>query len=144
MKRTAVFILAAFLLLPIPGRHETGLYNTITHLIWCTDSRSCEHEIGHYIDGNNGWISKTPEYKTALDYFIFVELKVNTRPGDPLAIDIVQMIGQPIQEIYASIYAATGGNVPRSLKRFYPDPPEFHKIKLPKGYLYYALDHPGI
>jgi len=142
MKKIAFLLLAAYILLPIPLGNVSGVYNTVTGIMWCRTDADCRHEIAHYIDDTNGWTSETVEYRDALTTYLLVELKVDTRPGDPLAVDIVKMTGKPVKEIYADIYAMTNGEPPPSLREFYECRYNIKKIKIADGYILWHTQRP--
>ena len=43
-------------------------YNSLTGNIVCEES--CWHEKAHKMDHENGWISKTPEFRIAVDHLV--------------------------------------------------------------------------
>jgi hypothetical protein len=125
-----LFIIASLLfVLPIPVRGQTGAYNTISGLFWCRDEISCLHEQAHYIDFHNGMISDSEDFRNAVTVYIFVGRKYH-------------YIGMPMREIYATVYAESGGAVPDLLNDFYIEiDGEFSKVEVLGGSLYYGLDY---
>lgn len=130
MKR-AVLLFAILLTLSIPHKYKKleGYINLATGAYWCSNSFSCLHEQAHLIDLRNRWISETDEYQIALLVYV-----VDNKAGIDNRI-LTSLIKEP-RERYANVFAIFGGNVPDSLKPFYPGPqPARYVIKLPKGAL---------
>lgn len=125
-----VFLALILMLLPIPTGEQIAAYNSLSGLFWCVDETTCYHEQAHYIDWHNGMPSQSEEYKFALTVYIFAE-------QDILAKQIVNGMGASMEEVYADLYARTTGNVPTSLKTFYPPVTgTFYSIEVAGGRLY--------
>ncbi|MBI5964946.1 MAG: hypothetical protein HY863_15815 [Chloroflexi bacterium] len=124
---TAIFMM--WLLLPVPLRHEKGLFNKISGVIWCTSETSCLHEIGHALDWRAGWISHSAEFGGAVQVYVMAEFE-SRHPSD-LAAQIVLMPGALVwsgyardaqAEIYASIFEISEGQeekMPEIFHKFY-------------------------
>lgn len=52
----------------IYSQFPTEYYSSLTGKIVC--SELCWHEIGHKMDHENGWISKTDEFRIAVDHLV--------------------------------------------------------------------------
>lgn len=46
-----------------------GFYDGVNDRIFCTNRKSCLHEIGHKLDAHSGYISKTEEYRHSVDVY---------------------------------------------------------------------------
>jgi len=109
-----IYLLLIWLLLPIPIGNQVAAYNTLSQTFFCVDQYYCWHEEAHYIDFQNGMISHSKEYKEVIIIYVFTN-------NNDLSRQIVGMLGNPIEEIYAEIYARTNGSPPEIMKPFYPD-----------------------
>ena len=128
--RTVLLLVCLLAILPIPTGGQIGAYNTLSGWYYCTDELSCLHEQAHYLDYHNGGISGTQAFREAAVVYILTH-------------DQYSLIGYSMSEMYAWIYADCGGDVPDLLKPFYPSPPVFRALTLPKGTLYYGIHIPG-
>jgi len=125
--------LLLYLLLPIPIGNQVSAYNTITRSFYCINEYYCDHEKAHYIYQVNEIGGREKEFKETIIIYVFTQ-------QDDLSKEIVGMLGMPIEEVYAEIYAKTKGNVPPSFSIFYPKiENNFHVINLPQGKFYYAI-----
>jgi len=120
-----------YIFLPIPIGGQRGAYNTITGLYWCSDTYSCNHERGHQMDAQLGWISHSPEWELALSNYVLEMYSEKTpTPYTWLIMGRVieykgafhQLITDEQSELYADIYALSNGRkeeMPDSLEPFY-------------------------
>ncbi len=120
-----------YIFLPIPIGNQRGVYNTITGLYWCSDTYSCNHELGHKMDAQLGWISQTPEFEVALSNLVLEDYaRGKLTPYSYLIIKKMikyengfhQLITNEQSEIYADIYALSNASrekMPDSLEPFY-------------------------
>lgn len=136
-----------FLVLPIPNIGDSGDFNSISGLWWCSDKPSCLHEIGHRLDWEVDWNSSNPEFKKIVSSYLTTELKGNPSPmaknimtflvaeanqkgASGTALEIMTYNGiyafNPIRftsaELYASIFEWNGGkaeNMPEVFRKFY-------------------------
>jgi hypothetical protein len=128
--------------LPYPKR---GSYNLWTGRIRCSDIRTCYHEIGHKIDHEAGWISKSFAFKKTIDVFVRVQWFLFGPQRHPLAEFICKFpgIGSPripeknilsvafwtggwggYTELYADILAEVKGDLsllPEDIAIYYSD-----------------------
>ncbi len=126
-----IFLSVLYIFLPIPIGHQTGVYNTITGLYWCSDTYSCNHERAHKMDAQLGWISHSKEWRTALGNYVLEMYAQKTFThitylvlGKALAHEnnFHQLITDEQAEIYADIFAishASKAEMPDSLEPFY-------------------------
>lgn len=124
-------VVALYTFFPIPIGNQRGAYNTITGLYWCSDTYSCNHERGHQMDAQLGWISHSPEWELALrDYVVKMYSEKTITPYTLLimgrAIEYQdtfhQLITDEQSELYADIYALSNASrekMPDSLEPFY-------------------------
>lgn len=124
-------VVVLYTFLPIPIGNQRGVYNTITGLYWCSDTYSCNHELGHKMDAQLGWISQTPEFENALNELVLKDFaKGKLTPFSYLIVRKMityengfhQLITNEQSEIYADIYAlsdASREKMPDSLEPFY-------------------------
>ena len=114
-------VLVGLWLLPIPPVGANGAYNTWSGLYYCRTEAACIHEQGHRLDDQNGWISESLQYKTALKVYLILE------PGSEQAQKIVSLLMEQdhaLREVYATIYEIAGGNtdaIPPILQEFYKE-----------------------
>lgn len=125
----SVVFLCVFVPFPYPGK--TGMYNTITMQYRCSDDYSCVHELGHFVDQKNGWVSHSEEWNKALEIYILV----STQDGKttPLAHYILtsklqhhsalnRLLNDYDSELYANLLAICHGReseMPTGLRPFY-------------------------
>jgi len=129
MKKAVVFlvvlpmVLLLFLPIPIPG--WSGSYNTFSRLIWCETDFGCYHEIGHKLDQEGGWISRTHDFAVAVQAYLIIELK--KEHPDPLVYVILVSPGlfeydgiftNHHAELYARIFEYGRGERNRLPERF--------------------------
>ena len=50
-------------------------YNPFTHAVTCTARENCLHEVGHAADQRAGWISRTENWKLAVDTYRYMTWK---------------------------------------------------------------------
>lgn len=127
---TTIIVVALLLILPIPPPHADGAFNSISGLIWCSDEASCLHEIGHKLDKEAGWISKTDEFGMAIKVFLQWQYQIDGKPSEFVDI-IIHSSGlfefngyfdNPQAEIYANIFKYADGkqeNIPELFRKFY-------------------------
>ena len=127
----SVFV-ALVILIPFPPPTMGGMYFPLTGDIICRYKSVCLHEIGHAIDHQSGWVSKTQKWKDALIIYIAVQSSM-TPTTDTMRMNIItyayngydpqKWFGvNPMVEIYAEIFMWAQGkqeNVPQSLQGFY-------------------------
>jgi hypothetical protein len=117
-------------------------YDMWTGKIFCDTPRDCFHEEAHKMDAEQGWISKSDDYKSAVDTFrsvawICIECRdeysemVMFFPGvgrelqpehNPLNYGFWHGGWGGMQELYAEIYAMAEGNpenMPEIFRPFY-------------------------
>jgi hypothetical protein len=123
-------------------KKSVGFYNSTFNYIYCTDYETCLHEIGHQVDDENGWVSRTFEWKYAVDWYR-VQIYYYPADRDALSNEIMFFPGigwsnrkshNPIinsfwtggwggyTELYAYVLSEADGekeNVPEMLRDFY-------------------------
>ena len=112
MKKKLLFALLLIALATIGFIPGDNYYNSLTGNIICNEY--CWHEIGHKLDHQNDWISKTDEFRTAVDHLVNKDFFSIYYLGD-------QEFGM-YAEYYAEILQAVNGNVDllsRDLQQFY-------------------------
>jgi hypothetical protein len=123
-----------------------NFYNEPLGLIRCGDEFSCWHEVGHLVDDDMEWISKTPEFgKATLTYVVY---KIKYEELDDISRSILATQGifiysssykafgweagsSPQQEVYANIYANVKGDIsklPEILRPFYDTGKNYKKL----------------
>lgn len=106
------FVCSFFLPIPLPllgYAGYTGMYNTVSGLIWCTSEKSCIHEVAHKLDDEGGWISETPEFERDVELLLGSDLERG-------------FMNKHIHEIYANLFAMAKGkeeNMPELLRPYY-------------------------
>lgn len=124
-------------LLPIPPKGYS-VYNGISGAIYCHSAAGCRHEIGHKMDDDLGYPSRSPEFGNA----VMVHLAFAFQYGlDSTATAILTQDGMltysshysllgvdrfssPQEELYARLYEQSGGDIaqiPLALRPFYSD-----------------------
>ena len=127
-----ILLIAVVLLLPIPLPGDTGAYNTLSGLTWCSNAQACTHERGHALDQRNGWPSQSEDFTFAVRVYVIAQMR-SERP-EPMAGVILEAWAHPVTrpgtnpnaELYAIIYQAAGGDVneiPAALRTFYGGKP---------------------
>jgi hypothetical protein len=118
-------------------------YNIWTGKITCTDRYTCLHEYGHERDHQSGWISKSKEFRQAVDVFNRVQWlldpddrhewseRMHSFPGvtsprmpcrDILSVSFWQGGWGGYTELYAEMWAWADGDIysmPIEFKKFY-------------------------
>lgn len=132
-KHYAIFLAVPFLLALLP-RHS--VYNAPTGVLYCNTAVGCRHEIGHKIDDDLGYPSKSAEFGNAVMVHLAFALqyqmdaaaiKILTQDGMLTYSDKFSPLGMawfssPQEELYARIYETSGGDVaqiPPALRPFY-------------------------
>lgn len=128
-----LLILLTYLLLPIPLPGQAGVYNPISGLLWCSYHDACNHEIGHKLDDESGWVSHSQEFSAAVYLFVGSELIAHDTNSQKykLANAILKTPGvitwrgrwlDSQSEIYATIYMYADGQkewMPPVFRPFY-------------------------
>jgi len=117
----SIFVILAYIFLPVPQYGWSGSYNSWSGIIWCNDNYACYHEIGHKLDHDNGWISQKGEFEIAVKTLMITGF-TNGNPSDMAMMIAVYPIDSNLYELYADIYTACRGNknnMDISLQRFY-------------------------
>lgn len=132
MKKYSVLIivlcLVSMTLVPLPMQGQNGTYNIISRVYWCADRAGCVHEIGHKLDQESGWPSRSQDFSDTVKTFILVESKQD-QPS-PL---LYKMFSEPdfsMIEMYARIFEWSDGkqeNIPVVFRKFY-DWPRANKL----------------
>lgn len=135
-KTTIIFILIFFALLLFYTKpawellfsdRSDGFYEPITGILYCRSELYCWHERGHKIDDEHGWISRTDEFKQALEKYSKtyngnrVKEYADYIMSSNSYYKIYSYFGY-YQEIYAIIYQVHGGRIewmPEYLQEFY-------------------------
>lgn len=123
----AVVLIVLLFLLPIPVKGQQGAYNLTSRLAFCNTHGACLHEIAHALDQQAGWVSQSTEFKTALQMYLFLELRkpvLQQSPADVLELtyrsnDQMRYIKM---ELYAYFFEHAQGsakNMPEGFKPFY-------------------------
>ena len=118
----AILGLLAWSLLPIPLPGQAGVYNPVSGLLWCSYHEACNHEIGHKLDDESGWVSHSPEFSAAVYLFVGSELVAHDTksPRYKLAHAILETPGviswkgrwlDSQSEIYATIFMYADGQI---------------------------------
>lgn len=113
-------VLAAWTMLPIAKPGEAGAYNLISGLAYCANRAACEHEIGHALDQQSGWISQTPQFAEAVQLYLLVELRKETL--QPLPVNVLKVASRGWREVYAYLFQQSGGDpkrMPPGLRAFF-------------------------
>lgn len=133
MNKPLLFVfVAVVILIPFPPQTVGGIYFPPTREILCRYESVCLHEIGHAIDHQSGWVSRTQAWKDALIIYIAVQTSLPPTT-DTMRMNIItyayngydpqRWFGvNPMVEIYAEIFMWAQGNkenVPPSLQGFY-------------------------
>lgn len=93
-------------LVPVPKTGQAGTFNTTSRLAYCETHGACLHEIAHRLDQQAGWVSQSPEYKTALQIYLFLELRnpvLQQTPADVL--ELTYRSGDQMRYIKMELYA---------------------------------------
>lgn len=120
---------AAYATLPLPRPGVKGYYFGFG-LIWCTDHKSCLHEVGHMLDDRAGWVSRSKQYIGAVELYEMVQA---LRSPDPQTawktFTVFFYQNRPdgpdrrlLMELYATMFAEAGGkpqNMDESFRNFY-------------------------
>lgn len=103
MRKIIILIALLFitLFMVMPGSAE-GSYNTITRQIRCNSEYTCLHEIGHKVDQEGGFISRTDEFKNAVEVY---RMTVTYTNGEQWIVDFPG-IGAPRVECKAGIFSS--------------------------------------
>lgn len=129
--RKVLFVLVMFALLclaPIPKPGQQGTYNTASRLAFCKTHDTCLHEIAHALDQQAGWVSQSPEFKIALQMYLFLELRnpvLQQAPADILELTYYSSDHQMRyikMELYAYFFEHAKGNaenMPEVFRAFY-------------------------
>lgn len=130
MKRMVLvlaLLLGTLTLCPFPHHGQDGAYNTASHLAYCTTQAACLHEIGHALDQRSGWISQSAEFHTALQMYLYTELRkpiLTELPADILEVTFrgADDVGTVRMEVYAFLFQQAEGQperMPEPLRQFY-------------------------
>ena len=124
----AMLLLIVFMLAPIPpSTRHAGAYNYTSHLMYCRTELACLHEVGHRLDQAAGYPSQSPQFKQALQMYLYVELRQPQLAETPASIlELTYRGGEPMseikKEIYAYLFAWAAGqpeNMPAVFREFY-------------------------
>ena len=123
-------LLLGFFLSPIPFPWRNGAYNAWSGILWCKETTTCYHEIGHKLDQESDWISHSPEFQYSLQVYLFYEIQQD-EPAK-LAVEIIErtfstpnkffVFSDPNAEAYAIIFEYSRGrreNMPEMFRDFY-------------------------
>lgn len=119
----AVICLFLMVSIPLPLQGENGVYNTFSHTYWCADHAACVHEIGHKLDQENGWPSRSQGFADAVKTFILVQSKQDS--PSPLLYKLFAEPDFSMVEMYARIFEWSDGkaeNMPVIFQKFYDWP----------------------
>lgn len=119
----AVACLFLMVSIPLPLKGVSGVYNTFSHIYWCEDRAACVHEIGHKLDQESGWPSRSAGFSDAVKTFILVESK-QEQPS-PLLYKLFSQPDFSMTELYARIFEWSDGNpenMPEVFRKFYDWP----------------------
>jgi len=127
MNKKLLLILTASLLLSATIKYVPGdnYYNSLTENIVCNEL--CWHEIGHKLDHDNGWISRTSEFRIAVDHLVNKDF-----------FSVYYLFDQEFgmyAEYYAEVLQAVNGNVDlisKDLQQFY----DTEQIKIIRDHIY--------
>lgn len=142
-----ISLIALLVMVPVPHQGQAGAYNTVSHLAYCSTRGACLHEIGHALDQSAGWISQSPAFHTALQMYLYTELRkpiLTELPADILEVTYRgDDDGRTVRmELYAFLFQQAGGQperMPAALRSFYnwPLAEQFIKTLLPHQTLYW-------
>lgn len=108
---------------------KDGWYNPLLNVLVCKSEWSCEHEVAHRMDRENGYPSQDPAFMYAVNMYVVTQ--VRDPYGDELAYTILFSDLEPI-ELYAWLYDRVDGNLdelPPGLHRFYSDDESYIKLQ---------------
>ena len=135
--------------LPFTDRIVTGqaFYNPALNFVSCDKQWECRHEIGHVLDREMGYPSKSDAWATAIRTYLYVRAKYasldqitdviygtsgifnyDVRYTNPLYAATHSL---PQQELYANIYTAVDGDISKldpMLRVFYSDDPRYQRL----------------
>lgn len=125
-----IVLIAYFVLpLPFPGQGAKGMYNSISHLSWCTTPVTCAHEAGHRLDQTLEWPSNSKDFAFAVQTYVVVYARLGDVDKAGMILRFPGMMGnprtiffEPMPELYATIFAEAGGNlenIPEEFRKFY-------------------------
>ncbi len=137
MRKVFLIAIAAALLtlsvLPISPYGNKGFYNFASNTLYCNDTYSCRHEIGHRMDDDLGHPSRSGDFAHAIQLYLYVELHKEIVPDFAMGILVyppmmshwnkrfpVLTSGQ--EELYADMYAWVDGEIeelPEIFREFY-------------------------
>lgn len=126
-------VMFVFLLATAFRLQWNGVYTPGIGMIVCSSHRSCVHEVGHKLDDQAGWISRSPEYRNEIQVYMIVATSrasdgsINPDKSKPFQVFAFFMNpGEPdynrLREFYATMFEQAGGqqqNMPPSFQRFY-------------------------
>lgn len=109
LKKIFLFICIFLLISPLPVPGMDGAYNKVSGFFWCKNQHACIHEIGHKLDDEDGWISHSDEFESAVELYAGYDIERG-------------ILNKNIEEIYARLFEHSGGvseNMPELLRPFY-------------------------
>lgn len=118
-----ILLLIAILIVyfsPVLFTNSAGFYEPLTGFIYCKTESICLHEQAHKYDHDNGYISRTPEYQTAVTAYInsvgvwvliFMQTRTNKNWFNKIYLKYVWY-----EEVYATIAQI---KIPETLKEYY-------------------------
>jgi hypothetical protein len=132
----SLFILLVLaLLLPI-STSGRSFYNGISGAMFCDSAEGCRHEIGHRMDDDQRYPSRSKEFGTAVLLYAYANIKYTDalepfsaailaqdgmlRYSDDFTLIGVERFSSPQEELYANIYQLAGGNIDRLPEIFRP------------------------
>ena len=127
------FLLLA--LLPI-GPKDGGMYNGISGALYCASSRACWHEIGHKMDDNLGYPSRSAEFGDTVRFWLILSMPMGLDDIDKqilfqdgllsysrgFTVYGLERFSSPQAELYANLFSLFEGNVeaiPEPFRKFY-------------------------
>jgi hypothetical protein len=126
-----VIIVVLFILIciPFPVGDEIGVYNRVSGLIYCTNVKSCIHEVAHKLDSLSGYPSQSKAFSDSLQIFFIANYSTHeytdlyyilvTEPG---ILSWKGFSNNHLEEIYAEIYEYADGlysSMPEIFREYY-------------------------
>lgn len=135
--------------LPFINSIATGqaFYNPALNFVSCNERWECRHEVGHVMDRELGYPSKSDEFANAIRTYLYVRAKYaeldnitdviygtsgifnyDERYTNPF---YAYLHALPQQELYANIYNEVDGDISKLdplLRAFYSDDPRYQRL----------------